>query len=144
MRSRLACVSRQGFNLSNQRIRSPDDQFIPVLGGEYTTQLLAKSLYLRFYFQYQLAMSTTDMRTESQQILERIDERFLAAVHALLKTYDVQREALKNEVIGYSVTTNEPILASEADDTFEGIVDDVKGGNYVDVDDLIAEKSAQW
>jgi hypothetical protein len=91
-----------------------------------------------------IAMSTIDMRTESQQILERIDERFLAAVHALLKTYDVQEETLEDEVIGYSVVTNEPILASEADDTFEAIVDDVKKGNYIDVDDLIAERSAQW
>ena len=87
-------------------------------------------------------MSTIDMRTESQQILERIDERFLAAVHALLKTYEHQEKTLEDEVIGYSVTTNKPILASEADDTFEAIVDDVKKGNYVDVDDLIAEKSA--
>ncbi len=84
------------------------------------------------------------MRTESQQILERVDERFLAAVHTLLKTYEHQEEALADEVIGYSVVTNEPILASEADDTFEAIVEDVKQGNYVDVDDLIAEKSAQW
>lgn len=89
-------------------------------------------------------MSTIDIRTESQQILERIDERFLAAVYALLKTYEHQEEALEDEIIGYSVVTNEPILASEADDTFEAIVDDVKKGNYVDVDDLIAEKSAQW
>jgi len=90
-------------------------------------------------------MSTIDMRTESQQILERIDERFLAAVHALLKTYDVQEEmAAGDEVIGYSVVTNEPILASEADNTFEAIVDDVKKGNYVDIDDLVAERSKQW
>ena len=89
-------------------------------------------------------MSSIDMRTESQQILERIDERFLAAVHALLKTYEHQEDILEDEVIGYSITTNEPILASEADDTFEAIIDDVKKGNYVDVDDLIAERSKQW
>lgn len=86
-------------------------------------------------------MSTIDMRTESQQILERIDERFLAAVYALLKTYDHQPT---EEVIGYNIKTNEPILASEADDAFEAIVEDVKKGNYVDVDDLIAEKFAKW
>ena len=84
------------------------------------------------------------MRTESQQILERIDERFLAAVHALLKTYDQEDQAAADEIIGYSVTTNEPILASEADDTFEAIVEDVKQGNFVDIDDLVAERSKQW
>lgn len=85
-------------------------------------------------------MSIIDMRTESHQILDRIDERFLAAVHALLQTYDQQSEG--DEVIGYRVDTNEPLLASEADDVFEAIVEDVKKGNYIDIDDLIAQKSA--
>ncbi|PTM09125.1 MAG: hypothetical protein DA408_19090 [Bacteroidetes bacterium] len=87
-------------------------------------------------------MSTIDMRTESHQILDRIDDRFLAAVHALLQTYDQQNDS--DEVIGYSVGTNEPLLASEADDVFEAIVEDVKKGNYIEVDDLIAQKSARW
>lgn len=90
------------------------------------------------------AMSNIDMRAESQEILERIDERFLAAVHALLKTYEHQEETVTNEVIGYSVVTNEPILSNDADDAFEAIVEDVKQGNYVDIDDLIAERSKQW
>jgi len=84
------------------------------------------------------------MRTESQQILERIDERFLAAVHTLLKTLDQENQNTEDEVIGHSVVTNEPILASEADETFEAIVEDVKQGNYVDIDDLVAERSKQW
>lgn len=84
------------------------------------------------------------MRAESQQILERIDERFLAAVYALLKTYEVQEEAVNEEVIGYNVVTKEPILASEADDAFEAIVEEVKAGNFVDVEELIADRSKQW
>jgi hypothetical protein len=87
-------------------------------------------------------MSTTDMRKESHQILDRIDERFLAAVHALLQTYDQQDDS--EEVIGYNVGTNEPLLASEADDVFKAIVEDVKKGNYMEVDDLIAQKTARW
>ncbi|OAV43416.1 hypothetical protein [Lewinella sp. 4G2] len=89
-------------------------------------------------------MTKIDMRTESQQILERIDERFLAAVYALLKTYEREEQDVQGEVIGYNIKNNEPILASEADDVFEKIVNDVKRGNYLDVDDIIAKKSAQW
>jgi hypothetical protein len=86
-------------------------------------------------------MSTIDMRTESHQILDRIDERFLAAVHALLQTYDQQDS---DDVVGYRIGTDEPLLASEADDIFESIVEDVKKGNYIEVDDLIAQKAARW
>ena len=86
-------------------------------------------------------MSTVNMLRESHEMLDVIDERFLAAVHALLRTYRQQGEEV---VIGYRVGTDEPILASEADDTFEAIVAEVKAGNCVDVDELIAEKSARW
>jgi hypothetical protein len=66
----------------------------------------------------------------------------------MVGTYRAKQEAkveeVEDEVIGYRVGTNEPLLASEADDVFEAIVDDVKQGNYVEVDDLIAQRSAQW
>ncbi|MEL7220615.1 MAG: hypothetical protein AAGJ93_04800 [Bacteroidota bacterium] len=87
-------------------------------------------------------MSTIDMRTQSHEILDRIDERFLAAVHALLQTYDQQNN--EDEIIGYRIGTNEPLRASEADDVFEAIVDDVKKGNCTEIDDLIAQRSARW
>ena len=86
-------------------------------------------------------MSTADIRAESHQLLDRIDERFLVAVHALLSAYEQQAD---DEVIGYRIGTGEPLLASEADDAFEAIVKDVKQGNYTEIDDLIAEKSKRW
>jgi ClpP class serine protease len=93
-------------------------------------------------------MSTTDMRSEVATWLNELDDNFLAAVHAMVGTYRAKQEAkveeVEDEVIGYRVGTNEPLLASEADDVFEAIVDDVKQGNYVEVDDLIAQRSAQW
>lgn len=94
-----------------------------------------------------LSMTTLDIREESHRLLDRIDERFLTAVHALLRTYEREENAGSVEddgVIGYRVDTNEAILASEADDTYEAIVTQVKAGNYVEVDELIAEKSARW
>jgi len=93
-------------------------------------------------------MSTTDMRSEVATWLNELDDNFLAAVHAMVGTYrakqETEVEAVEDEVIGYRVGTNEPLMASEADDVFEAIVDDVKKGNYVEVDDLIAQRSARW
>ena len=44
-----------------------------------------------------IAMSSIDMRVESHQILDQIDERFLAAVHALLKTYERQVDTKEDD-----------------------------------------------
>lgn len=92
-------------------------------------------------------MNTTDILSESHELLDRIDERFLAAVHALLRTYEkpaIIEEDASDEIIGYSIGGNKPILASEADDAFEAIVEDVKQDNYVEIDDLIAQRSSRW
>lgn len=88
------------------------------------------------------------MRSDILKWVDQVDESFLSAVHAMMGTYvtkqEAQTETADDEVIGYRVGTNEPLLASEADDVFEAIVDDVKQGNYVEVDDLIAQRSARW
>ena len=92
-------------------------------------------------------MSTVEMRNEVAGWLENLDDNFLAAVHAMVGTYlTKQRDAEteeRDEIIGYQVGTNEPVLASEADEVFEGIVEDVKRGNYVEVDDLIAQRATR-
>lgn len=88
------------------------------------------------------------MRNEVAGWLKHLDDNFLAAVHAMVGTYVAKQRAAEaesgDEIIGYKVGTNEPVLASEADHVFEEIVADVKQGNYVDVDDLIAQRSARW
>ena len=93
-------------------------------------------------------MSTVKMRDEVAGWLENLDDSFLAAVHAMVGTYVTKQRGAQAEngdgIIGYQVGTNEPILASEADEVFEGIVEDVKQGNYVEVDDLIAQRSTRW
>lgn len=83
-------------------------------------------------------MSTIDMRTESQQILERIDERFLAAVHALLKTYDVQEEP----VVGYN-TKGEGITVSQFIAEADEAVAAAKAGQGISVDEL-RKRSEGW
>ena len=88
------------------------------------------------------------MRAEVATWLNDLDDNFLAAVHAMVGTYvakqEAQAETTEDEIIGYRVGTNKPLLASEADDVFEAIVEDVKQGNYVEVDDLIAQRSTRW
>lgn len=74
------------------------------------------------------------MRTESQQILERIDARFLAAVHALLKTYDHETDA----VVGYDLYGN-PKTAEATMDEYEGRLERVKQGEYLTVEALKKE-----
>lgn len=78
------------------------------------------------------------MRTESQQILERIDERFLAAVHALLKTYDHQTEA----IVGYT-TKGEAVTASQFVVEADKAVEAAKAGQSISVQEL-EKRSEEW
>lgn len=83
-------------------------------------------------------MSTIDMRTESQQILERIDERFLAAVYALLKTYDKEEEP----VVGYT-TKGEAVTVSEFVAEADEAVAAAKKGKSISVEEL-EKRSEEW
>lgn len=80
------------------------------------------------------------MRAESHRILDRVDSRFLAAVYALLQTYEQESERSEDEIIGYSIDGQKPIYASEADQRFSDIVDDVKKGNGIEIEDFLAKK----
>ena len=83
-----------------------------------------------------------------QQLIERIengDEQFVRVLFAVSNALEEsEAEIADDEVIGYRVDSGEPLLASDADDVFEAIVEDVKNGNYTEVDDLIAQRSARW
>lgn len=89
----------------------------------------------------QTLMSTVDMRKEVATWLEELDDNFLAAVHAMVGTYVKKQD---DSIVGYRVGTKEPILASEADEAFEAVVEDVKAGNYTEIDDLLKERSERW
>lgn len=83
-----------------------------------------------------------------EQLMERIaqgDEQYVRILFAVSNALDnTTEQATADEVIGYDIKTNKPLLASEADDVFEAIVDDVKKGNYIEIDELIVQKSARW
>lgn len=97
-------------------------------------------------------MSTIDIRRESHALLDQVDEHFLAAVHALLRTYaepDPPSEAVhlngrEDEIVGYRVGTDEPLYAKDAVEEFARTVDDVKRGEFVEIDELIEKRSRKW
>lgn len=90
-------------------------------------------------------MSTTDIRNESHQLLDQIDNRFLAAVHALLRTYKQQAEAEKEEdpIVSYDVVTGTPRTASELTAILDKEVEAAHRGEYITLEDLRKE-SDQW
>lgn len=85
-----------------------------------------------------IAVSNIDMRTESQQILEKIDERFLAAVHALLKTYARESEA----ILGYT-TDGEAVTAHQFAREADAAVVAAKAGRSISVEEL-EKRSEAW
>ena len=80
------------------------------------------------------------MRQESQQILDRIDERFLAAVHALLKSYD---KPVNDPIIGYDMD-GQPKYASKMKALYDAEVRAaLDHGDYMTIEDFEKE-SEQW
>ena len=65
-----------------------------------------------------------------KRLLERIEQggeqyiRILSAVSDALEA--MPKKEINDDIIGYNIATNEPLLASKVDETFEAIVDDVK------------------
>lgn len=86
-------------------------------------------------------MTVTEQRSHAPELLDQLNDEFFAAVYSMLETYVRQQQ---EPIIGYKVGTGEPISAKEADEVFEAVVEDVKAGNYTEIDDLIAQRSAKW
>lgn len=84
-------------------------------------------------------MSITDMRTESHQILDRIDERFLAAVHALLRTYDQPNE---ETIVGYT-SQGEAVTAKQFVEEADAAVEAAKAGRSISIQEL-EKRSKEW
>lgn len=85
-------------------------------------------------------MSTIEMREELHRLVDQVDETFLKALHALLAAYAEEHDP----ILGYRVDTGEPVRASQAEEEFEQIVQEVKQGDYITIEDLIKQKSSKW
>ena len=86
-----------------------------------------------------MATSNLDMRAESRQIIDRIDERFLAAVYALLRTYD---EPTAEPIVGYSLS-GEPLYADAAEKEYLRRLEEMKQGDKTSAAQLRREVE-QW
>jgi hypothetical protein len=86
-------------------------------------------------------MNTVDMRAESHRILDRVDERFLEVVHAMLLAY--ARQAETEPIVGYDAATGAPRTASELTAFLDSEVEAVRRGEFTSLEDFKKE-SAQW
>ncbi len=84
-------------------------------------------------------MNVSEMRTESQAILTRIDEHFLAAVYALLKTYD--RPSQENP-LGYT-SSGEEVGIDQFIQEADNSVDAARAGKRISAEEL-EKRSQEW
>ncbi len=86
-------------------------------------------------------MSAVEIRSEINSFLDQVDDSFLKVIHSMLGTYVQQKE---DPILGYRVDTGQAVHASQAEDEFENILEEVRQGDYMTIEDLIKDKSASW
>jgi hypothetical protein len=99
-----------------------------------------KALPLRFKNTITV-MSTADIRAESHQILEQMDERFLEVVHAMLLAY--ARQAELDPIVSYDAGMGTPRTASELTALLDEELEAVRRGESTSIEDF-KKASAQW
>ena len=81
-------------------------------------------------------MSTIEIRSEVDSFLDKIDEKFLKVVHAMLETYVKQQE---DPIIGYDIEGN-PKRASVMKKIYdEQVKNAVEKGEFITIEDLEKE-----
>lgn len=108
--------------------------------GEFLAHLIRKWLLLLYCILIPQDMTTIDMRSESHQILDQVDDRFLEVVHAMLQAY--ARQAV-DPVVSYDAVSGTPRTASEFTALLDGEVASVRRGEYMTIEDFKKE-SAKW
>ena len=81
-------------------------------------------------------MSATEIRSEVHQIIDSLDEGFLRVLHSMLDAYVRQQE--QDLVFGYDIE-GRPILAHEATEKYLAIIEEMKRGHVVTVEQLERE-----
>jgi len=84
-------------------------------------------------------MSSTQIKTEIHQIIDRLDESFLKVVHSMLDTYIQQQD---DSVIGYDIEGN-PVKADKAKEEYKARLDKIKKGKYSTIEQ-VAKESTEW
>ncbi|MEZ5041283.1 MAG: hypothetical protein R2828_15405 [Saprospiraceae bacterium] len=79
-------------------------------------------------------MSTVEMRSEVDSLLNKVDERFLKVVHAMLEAYVAEL----GEVVGYEPGGN-PITAADLIARAEASNRDIEAGRVYDLEEVMKE-----
>lgn len=86
-------------------------------------------------------MSTVEIRSEIDSYLDQLDDKFLKAVLAMLKTYSEEQEA-EDPIVGYTID-GRPKRASVMREQLRKEVEGAEQGEYITLDEL-RKKSEQW
>lgn len=84
-------------------------------------------------------MTSTELKAEVYQLIDRLDEPFLKVVHSMLDTYMQQQE---DPIVGYDLE-GQPLHANEASEVYGKRVAAMKAGQKTSIEDLQKE-AATW
>ena len=78
-------------------------------------------------------MNQVQIRSEVHQMVDRLDEHLLAAVHSMLATYQQKQE--EDTIVGYDIK-GEPLWASQLRAELLREIELVEQGNFMRIEDL--------
>jgi hypothetical protein len=84
----------------------------------------------------QIQMNQVQVRFEVHQMIDRLDEHLLAAVHSMLATYEQKQE--EDTIIGYDIKGT-PLLASQLRAELLREIELVEQGNFMSIEALEKE-----
>lgn len=85
-------------------------------------------------------MTQVQIRSEVHQMVDRLDETLLAAIHSMLQTYEQKKE--DDPIVGYDLN-GLPLRASLLKEELLQELEGVEKGHFITIEDL-DKKSEQW
>lgn len=85
-------------------------------------------------------MSTTEMRQAVHEYIDQLDEKFLKAVLAMVRTYMEQEE---DPIVGYDPVDGTPLKASVLREELAKEVEAARKGKYITAEEL-DKRSQEW
>lgn len=85
-------------------------------------------------------MTQVQIRSEVHQMVDRLDETLLAAIHSMLQTYEQKKE--DDPIVGYDLN-GLPLRASLLKEELLQELEGVEKGNFITIEEL-EKKSEQW
>ena len=83
-------------------------------------------------------MAPADLRLELHQLIDRVDDQFVQAVHGIVKAY-----VSKDEIIGYEIN-GDPIYADQFREFADNAIKEMKEGKSgISIEEL-KERSTKW